>query len=129
LVIRAKANTTNPMVIDVDMDFGDNRWRIVIRTDDLYHVMNGSPSGTGSLTDIDFYEWNIYRFTKTDTEVNLYINENDTPIYTGAPAGATTDNSFFRFGDGWGSGNIDTNIDWVIWEPTVAGSPSELPLP
>lgn len=125
-VFRAKGNTTGPnALLDIDMDFGGTRWRIVIRKDSLYHVMN--PSSTQGPLNIDFDDWNIYRFTKTDTEVNLYVNENETPVFTGAPQAATT-NSYFRFGDGWGSGYMNTSFDWIVWDATTAAGPSALPL-
>ena len=37
--------------------------------------------------------------------------------------------SYYGFGDGWGSGNIDTQIDWVTWDLTGAYSPADQALP
>ncbi len=128
LAIRAKGNIlASNLIFDADLDFGGTRWQTRILSDGNYAIPNGTPTTPGSLG-IDPLGWNIYRFTKSGTQTAVYVNENPVPIYTGTPAAAGA-NNYFRFGDGWGSGRINSNIDWVAWDPTGAFSPADVSLP
>lgn len=128
VVFRAKGNDSGKnLVFDADLDFGGFRWQMRILSDGNYSVANGTTlTGDGSLG-VNTLEWNTYRFTRKGNEAALYMNENPTPVFTGTAA--TNNQSYFRFGDGWGSGTIDSNIDWVVWDVTGAYSPSETSLP
>ncbi len=129
VVFRAKGNSVSEnLVFDADLDFGGFRWQTRVLSNGNYGVANGtSTSGTGSLG-IDPLQWNIYRFTRSGNQGTLYINEEPVAVYT-ATAAAAGSNNFFRFGDGWGSGFINTRIDWVVWNTSGAFSPSQAPLP
>lgn len=129
LVFRVKGNAVGPnLAFDADLDFGGFRWQTRILTNGSYGVANGTAtSGTGSLG-IDPMQWNIYRFTKDGNQAALYVNENPAPVYTATAATAGA-NNYFRFGDGWGSGFINSLIDWVAWDTTGAYSPSQTSLP
>lgn len=129
LVVRAKGIDAAPnLVFDMDLDFGGYRWQTRILSNGNYGVANGTAtSGSGSLG-IDPLQWNVYRFVKNGNQAALYVNENPVPVYTATAATAGT-NSYFRFGDGWGSGFINSYIDWVAWDVTGAYSPSEETLP
>lgn len=128
LVIRAKGlDAAANLVFDCDLDFGGSRWQTRVLSNGNYGVANGTAtSGSGSLG-INPLDWNIYRFVRNGNQGALYVNENPVPVYTATAASGS--NSYFRFGDGWGSGFINTNIDWVTWDVTGAYSPSEAPLP
>src|SRR5690606_23283819 len=114
------------LAFDVDMDLASFRWSMQVRNDGTYSIAQGG-TGTGSLG-VSTTDWNIYRFTKSGGEVAVYINESETPLYTATSTQATS-NNYFRFGDGWGSGSIDTYIDWVLWDVTGAYSPAETSIP
>lgn len=128
LVFRAKGlDAAANLVFDADLDFGGNRWQTRILSNGNYGVANGTAtSGSGSLG-VNPLEWNIYRFVRNGNQGTLYVNENPTPVYTATAASGTA--SYFRFGDGWGSGIINSYIDWVAWDVTGAYSPSDAPLP
>lgn len=127
VVIRAKGIDANAnLVFDVDLDHGANRWSMRVLTSGNYQVAVPSGGATAALG-VNTMDWNIYRFTKSGSNVAVYVNESTTPIYTGvASAGA---NSYFRFGDGWGSGRVDSHVDWVVWDVTGAYSPEQTSLP
>lgn len=129
LVVRAKGiDAAANLVFDMDLDFGGYRWQTRILSNGNYGVANGTAtSGSGSLG-VDPLQWNIYRFVKNGNQAALYVNENPVPVYTATAATAGT-NSYFRFGDGWGSGYINSYIDWMAWDVTGAYSPSEEGLP
>lgn len=129
LVFRAKGlDAAANLVFDADLDFGGYRWQTRILSNGTYGVASGTAtSGTGSLG-INPLDWNIYRFVKNANQGTLYVNENPVAVYTATGITSAT-NSYFRFGDGWGSGFINSNIDWVAWDVTGAYSPSEAPLP
>lgn len=127
LVIKAKSiDAAKNLAFDIDLDLASFRWSMQLRNDGTYSIAQGG-TGTGSL-DVATTEWNIYRFTKSGGDVAVYINESETPLYTANSTQATS-NNYFRFGDGWGSGSIDTYIDWVLWDVTGAYSPAETSLP
>ena len=127
LVIRAKGIVDANLAFDADLDFGGNRWQTRILNNGNYSIVNGTPTTTGSLG-IDPLQWNIYRFTRNGTQTAIYVNENPVAIYTGTAAVAGS-NNYFRFGDGWGSGKINSHIDWVAWDVTGAYSPVDVSLP
>jgi pectin methylesterase-like acyl-CoA thioesterase len=129
LVIRAKSlNAAANLVFDADLDFGGFRWQTRILSNGGYSVANGTANtGSGTL-DVNPLEWNIYRFVKSGSQAALYVNENPVPVYTATAATAGA-NSYFRLGDGWGSGFINTYIDWIAWDVTGGYSPSDAPLP
>ena len=129
LVFRAKGlDAVANLVFDADLDFGGFRWQTRILSNGSYSIASGTAtSGSGSLG-VNPLEWNIYRFVKNGNQGTLYVNENPVPVYTATGISSAT-NSYFRFGDGWGSGFINSNIDWVGWDVTGAYSPSDAPLP
>ncbi len=130
VVFKIKGAPGRQLALDLDMDFSGTRSRISLRTDDnRAQVRNGS-GGTGTVTmnGITMTDWNIFRFTKTDTEVRLYVNENPDPILTSVPAAAGS-NSYFRFGDGDNGATMGSLIDWIIWDTTGAYSPAEAGVP
>jgi pectate lyase len=128
VVFRVKGNDNGKnLVFDADLDFGGFRWQMRILSNGNYAIANGTPNTGGSLG-VNPLEWNIYRFTRKGNETALYVNEEATPVYTGTAA-ATGSSSYFRFGDGWGSGNISSDIDYVLWDVTGAYAPTETSLP
>jgi pectin methylesterase-like acyl-CoA thioesterase len=128
LVFRAKGlDAAANLVFDADLDFGGSRWQTRILSSGNYSVATGTAtSGSGSLG-VNTLEWNIYRFVRNGNVGTLYVNENPTPVYTATAASGSA--SYFRFGDGWGSGIINSYIDWVAWDASGAYSPTDAPLP
>jgi hypothetical protein len=131
IVIKAKSvdAANKNLLFDMDMRNGNvGRFSLRVLTDGTYDIASGG-SGT-DLLGHNASEWTIYRFTKAGQEVNVYLDESTTPAATFTST-STTDgtNNYFRFGDGWGNGNIDTQIDWVVWDLTGAYSPYARRLP
>jgi hypothetical protein len=124
VVMRVKGHAARNMAMDIDMHYNDIRSRVSIHTaDSLADIRNGS--GTDVTLDVDVTDWNIYRFTMTATETNLYINESTTPALTFTPAAAVSTNRHFRFGDGDSGKDFGADIDWVAWDVTGAYAPGE----
>jgi hypothetical protein len=130
IVLKAKTiDVAKNLLFDLDIRNGAaGRYSLRVLNDGTYNVASGG-SGTGPLGH-DATEWNTYRFTKSGQNVAVYLNEDPTPVFT-AVSTSTSDgtNNYVRFGDGWGSGNIDTQIDWVAWDFSGAYSPSDFALP
>jgi hypothetical protein len=124
VVMRVKGNESRDMIMDLDMHFNDKRSRISIHTEtSLARIRNGTGDDielTNTLTD-----WNIYRFTMTDTETRLYVNEGAEAVLVFEPAAAASSNRHFRFGDGDSSNSMGADIDWVVWDFTGAYAPGE----
>jgi hypothetical protein len=138
VVVRAKASagvgSGGSFVFDLDLDVRTgstpNRWQLRILKTNKFSVATGTADATNDLN-ADVTEWNTYRFVwkNSGTETYLYVNESPDPVYSGAGSSSTGSNSYFRFGDGYGSNNIDTYFDWVIWDVTGGYTPTESPLP
>ena len=130
IVIKAKSLDVANKNLLFDMDMRNTtagRFSLRVLTDGTYSIASG---GSGSeVLGHNASEWTIYRFTKSGQDVNVYLDEDPTPVATFTSTSTTDGSDYFRFGDGWGSGNIDTQIDWVTWELSGAYSPSELALP
>lgn len=142
VVIRAKVNpdAVRNLAFSIDIDLDPERFEVQIRKygdgDWRYNISQGYP-GSGDAQNAALginpeNEWHIYRFTKTGgagATCSLYIDENPTPIYTNTTSATGRTNTYFRFGDGWGSGTINSDFDWVIWDNTGAYSPTDQALP
>ena len=124
IVVRAKGHPERDMALDMDIEFKGKRSRVTIFRDaPLADIRNGS--GTDTPLEIDVTTWNTYRFTMTETETRLFINEAVTPVMTFTPATVTSTNNHFRFGDGDSGKSMGADIDWVIWDVTGAYAPGE----
>ena len=137
VVVKAKANPDAVRNLDfvIDMDIDPFRFEVQIRNysgEWRYNVSKGYP-GSGDAQSaalgIDVTEWHTYRFTKaTDGTSSIYIDENPSPIYSNSNSQAGS-NTYFRFGDGWSSGTMNADFDWIVWDNTGAYSPTDLALP
>lgn len=143
VVMRAKVNpdAVRNLAFSIDIDLDPERFEVQIRKygdgDWRYNISQGYP-GSGddqnaSLgTNFDPTEWHIYRFTKTGGDgstCSIYIDENPVPLYSNTTSATGRTNTYFRFGDGWGSGTINTDFDWIVWDNTGAYSPTDQALP
>src|SRR5690606_34983606 len=141
VVIRAKVNpdAVRNLAFSIDIDLDPERFEVQIRKygdgDWRYNISQGYPgSGAAQTADlgIDPTEWHIYRFTKTGGDGSTcvrYIAENPVPLYSNSTSATGRTNTYFRFGDGWGSGTINTDFHWVVWDNTGAYSPTDQALP
>jgi hypothetical protein len=135
LVMKVKAaNDVARRVVEVDLHHNGLRERFYINREDnrvrLNEAIGGGDGGEIPAPDgINLSDWNIYRLTKQDGNIALYLNEDPVPIATGITATATTQ-QYFRFGDGNGSHNIAVLMDWLIWDTSGAYAPGEgTPIP
>ncbi|MCX6170205.1 MAG: T9SS type A sorting domain-containing protein [Ignavibacteriales bacterium] len=72
--------------------------------------------------------WHIYRFTLKGDQVNVYMDENATPVLT-ATAGTTT-NNYIKVGDTSTGGLFGGLYDWLIWDLGGAYAPGQgTPIP
>jgi hypothetical protein len=130
IVIKAKSVDTANKNLLFDMDMRNStagRFSLRVLTDGTYSIASG---GSGSeVLGHNASEWTIYRFTKSGQDVNVYLDEDPTPVATFTSTSTSDGSDYFRFGDGWGSGNIDTQIDWVTWDFSGAYSPYARRLP
>ena len=142
VVIKAKVNpdAVRNLAFSIDIDLNPERFEVQIRKygdgDWRYNISQGYP-GSGDPQNAALginpeNEWHIYRFTKTGgagATCSLYVDENPTPLYSNTTSATGRSNTYFRFGDGWGSGTINTDFDWVVWDNTGAYSPTDQALP
>ena len=117
-----------------DMDFRSKlsaRFAIKVLNDGTYDIDKGGDGVVEDKGDWGFTstEWNIFRFTKDGAEVNIYIDEDPTPVFTMTAAGTADGGGYWRFGDGWSSQDVDTQYDWVTWDFSGAYSPDQTSLP
>ena len=130
MVMRVKAaNDFTRRVLELDLHHNGIRERLYINREEnrvrLNEAIGGGDGGEIPAPDgVDLGDWNIYRLTKVEGEIHLYLNENPDPIAQGTSATATTQ-QYFRFGDGNGSHNAGAIIDWIIWDETGAYAPGE----
>jgi hypothetical protein len=130
MVMKVKAaNDEARRVVELDIHHNGIRERLYInREDNRVRLNEGIGGGDGGEIEapegVSFSDWNIYRITKSEGEIKLYLNEDPTPIAEGTTVTATTQ-QYFRFGDGNGSHNAAALIDWIIWDETGAYAPGE----
>jgi len=134
VVLKARAIDLANKNLLFDMDFrsaASTRFAIKVLNDGTYDIDKG---GDGVVPDkgdwgFDATEWNIFRFTKNGAEVNIYINEDPTPVFTMTAAGTADGSGYWRFGDGWSNEDVDTQYDWISWDHSGAYAPSQTRLP
>ena len=131
VVLRVRGHVDRVMNLDLDMHYNDIRARVSLtRATKLLRIRNGSGTNVTLGEEFDPTAWNTYRFAMTATAVNVYLNENATPVLTFTPATSASSNRHFRFGDGDGTDNFGADIDWVIWDVSGAYAPGEgAPIP
>lgn len=137
IVMKVKAaNDEARRVVELDLHHNGIRERLYInREANRVRLHEGIGGGDGGEIEapegIDLNDWNIYRLTKSEGAIKLYLNEDPVPLAEGTSSTSTT-NQYFRFGDGNGSHNIAALLDWIIWDETGAYAPgegSEIPSP
>ncbi len=132
-VIRVKAGpSASDAVEELDLHLNGLRDQLIINTDNTLDLTRSGASVdlTGTL---DVTQWNIFRVTidasaGTQGDVNVYLNENPTPVLT-AVTSHTTTAKYLRFGDGQGSKTYSSEIDFIVWDLNGAFSPEETALP
>lgn len=124
LVMRAKGDPSYEMTFDIDIHYNDFRSRLSLFTaTKLLDIRNGTGTDITLGAEFDPTVWNTYRITQTSTEVNVYINEDATPVLTFTPQSSSGSNRHFRFGDGDSGKTFGADIDWVIWDVSGAYAP------
>jgi hypothetical protein len=129
-VMKVKAaNDQSRRVVELDIHHNGIRERMYINREEnrlrLQHGIGGGDGGEIPAPEgVSLSDWNVYRITKSEGDIKLYLNEDPTPIAVGTTTQATT-SQYFRFGDGNGSHNIAALIDWIIWDETGAYAPGE----
>jgi len=124
IVARVKGISTDPArMIEFDIDNFGWRERVYINPDNTYKMEFSKATGTLPGSSLD---WHIYRMTKVDSLVRLYVDENPEPIVTSIIPGVKgTVRNYFRFGDGSSSITYGAMVDWVIWDVSDAYAPGE----
>ncbi|MFN3556346.1 MAG: T9SS type A sorting domain-containing protein [Bacteroidales bacterium] len=130
MVMRVKAaNDESRRVVELDLHHNGIRERMYINREAnrvrLNEAIGGGDGGEIEAPEgVSLSDWNIYRLTMENGLVNLYLNEDPTPIASGTSATSTTQ-QYFRFGDGNGSHNAGAIIDWILWDETGAFAPGQ----
>jgi len=79
--------------------------------------------------DASFYDWHTFRIIVEGDYSEVYLDENPTPVISGATTSTTTSKSI-RFGDGSGTDEIGGYLDWMILDVSGAYMPGQgLPIP
>ena len=78
---------------------------------------------SGLYTNTTNYDWIIYRLTLKGDAINLYFNEDPTPVITGTTPKTTT-NNYMLYGDNTPEpyGNY---LDWMVYDLSGAYAPGE----
>ncbi|MEP0418046.1 MAG: T9SS type A sorting domain-containing protein [Cyclobacteriaceae bacterium] len=131
MVFRIKQNNLEAdRLIEVDMHINGIREQLLIGADSILKLQRSGEevdlSGVWSPN-----EWNVFRISLDATsgesgEVNLYMNEETTPVLT-ATTTRTTGSKFIRFGDG-NNTTCSSLIDFIAYD-SGAYSPEASPLP
>ncbi len=134
VVLKARTVDADNKGLLFDMDFrsaNSTRFAIKVLNDGTYDIDKGGDGVVEDKGDWGFTatDWNIFRFTKSGADVNVYINEDPTPVFTLSAVGDADGSGYWRFGDGWSSENVDTQYDWVTWDYSGAYSPEQTRLP
>ncbi|MEP5233860.1 MAG: T9SS type A sorting domain-containing protein, partial [Cyclobacteriaceae bacterium] len=134
VVLKAKTVDLDNKGLLFDIDFRSTasaRFAIKVLNDGTYDIDKG---GDGVVADkgdwgFDATEWNMFRVTKAAGVVNIYLNEESTPIFSLTTPDGVDGSGYWRFGDGWGDQNVDTQYDWVTWDYSGAYAPDQSRLP
>ncbi|MEP4534983.1 MAG: T9SS type A sorting domain-containing protein [Cyclobacteriaceae bacterium] len=131
MVFRIKQNNLEAdRLIEVDMHINGIREQLLIGADSILKLQR-----SGEEVDLSGVwipnEWNVFRISLDATsgesgEVNLYMNEETTPVLT-ATTTKTTGSKFIRFGDG-NPTTCSSLIDFIAYD-SGAYSPEASPLP
>ncbi len=130
MVMRVKAaNDVSRRVIELDLQHNGIRERLYINREEnrlrLNEAIGGGDGGEIPAPDgVNLSDWNIYRLTKVEGEIKLYLNENPEPIAQGTST-TNANEQYFRFGNGNGSHSAGAILDWIIWDETGAYAPGE----
>ncbi|MGV3538319.1 MAG: T9SS type A sorting domain-containing protein, partial [Rufibacter sp.] len=149
VVVRAKGLTGHDRAFELDLDFGGFRETVYIINPTM-NTSTGQMNTTGAFTfnvsrantamtaeqraavneaplNISPLDWHVYRFVKNGASIQMYIDENPTPFASATTTAGT--NNYFRIGDGTSDRTNGMELDYIVWEPTGAFSPTEKPLP
>jgi hypothetical protein len=107
-------------LFELDIRTGGVREKVVLQANGEVELQR-----SGHDTSIEGIEnWHTYRVTYYNSETNVYLDENATPLLTGITS-ETNANDYFRWGDG-SDGNIYAClVDWIIWDTTGAYAPGQ----
>lgn len=108
-------------VIEIDMQNGSFRERIVIKKDNTFELIQSGFKGTFPANVLD---WHMIRFSMKNDSVFLYLDEQLVPIAV-VKTPTTTANKYFRFGDNDGASTTGALIDWIIWDETGCFAPGQ----
>lgn len=123
IAFRVKASELAPeaMILDIEIRDGVNRDRLVGKGDGTIKL---DKSGTSA--EFDPNTWHVFRITYLEKDgamdINVYIDENSTPLFSGQSTEAN-DTKLFRLGDGSGNDYASSIYDWVVWNNTGAFGP------
>jgi hypothetical protein len=84
----------------------------------------------GISADVDTKEWHIYRITIIADLIEVYVDEDPTPVLSTTGEALDTPDNYFRFGD-LGSTTMGSLYDWLIWDDSGAYPPetgTEIPV-
>ncbi|WP_192820344.1 T9SS type A sorting domain-containing protein [Rufibacter sp. LB8] len=150
VVVRAKGLPGADRAFELDLDFAGFRETVYI-INPTTNATTGQPNTTGTFTfnvarnntaaapeqgstlnnaplNINPLDWHVYRFTKEGNTVKMYIDESNTPFATGVSASTSTSN-YYRIGDGSSNVTVAMELDYIVWDPSGAFSPSQKALP
>jgi len=122
LVARLKGiSDTLDRVMEIDMQTGSFRERIVIKKDNTFELKQSGFKGTFPANVLD---WHMIRFSMKNDSVFIYLDEQPVPI-AAVKTTTTTTNKYFRFGDNDGATTTGALIDWIIWDETGCFAPGQ----
>ena len=76
----------------------------------------------GIAAPLDTKEWHIYRITIAGNFIEVYVDEQPTPLLSAVGEALEAPENYFRFGD-LGDTKVGSLYDWVIWDESGAYPP------
>lgn len=122
LVTRLKGiSDTLDRVMEIDMQNGAFRERIVIKNDNSFELKQSGFKGSFPANVMD---WHMIRFTMKNDSAFIYLDEQPDPVAAVKTPTSTT-NKYFRLGDNDGNSTTGALIDWIIWDETGCYAPDQ----
>jgi hypothetical protein len=116
---------TLPTLTEIQLHNSATSFREYLQINTTDSILTLARSGAEIKVDADLNKWHIYRFVLdgSDSTATVYLDEDPTPVVSGANADGTTSH-YLRMGDGGGARTAGYT-DWLIIDTTGAYMPGE----
>jgi len=116
---------TLSQLFDIEIRYGNAgvREKLFVNYDNTIELDNADVSAN---LGFDVSGWHLYRVAMSGDQVNVYIDEESTPVISGVTTNSTSDLQL-KIADCSGGNSQGAVVDWVIWTTDGAYAPGEGP--